>query len=158
MAHVLFLLDCAGSSLLCTESLWSWWVEATLPCGMQASHCGGFSCCRVGALGERASVVAAWALSGPVAWGIFPDQGLNLYHLHCTEVPWLHLWFWMSFWLRSFITDHMSSWIESSGWEGLKKMVSPPLDWVSVSSRWKGRGQVSCLSQPSDSQPSVFYV
>ena len=35
---------------------------ATLPCGAQASHCGGFSCCRAWALGARASVVVAHGL------------------------------------------------------------------------------------------------
>ena len=32
---------------------------ATLHCGVRASHCGGFSCCRVRALGMQASVVVA---------------------------------------------------------------------------------------------------
>ena len=36
---------------------------ATLRCGVQASHCGGFSCCRAWALGARASVVVAHRLS-----------------------------------------------------------------------------------------------
>ena len=36
---------------------------ATLNCGVQASHCGGFSCCGARALGTRASVVAARGLS-----------------------------------------------------------------------------------------------
>ena len=36
---------------------------ATLCCGAQASQCGGFSCCRAGALGARASVVVAHELS-----------------------------------------------------------------------------------------------
>ena len=36
---------------------------ATLCCGAQASHCGGFSCCGAQALGVRASVVAARRLS-----------------------------------------------------------------------------------------------
>ena len=35
----------------------------TLRCGAQASHCGGFSCCRAQALGAQASVVAARGLS-----------------------------------------------------------------------------------------------
>ena len=36
---------------------------ATLHCCAQASHCGGFSCCRAQALGARASVVVAHRLS-----------------------------------------------------------------------------------------------
>ena len=36
---------------------------ATLPCGVWASHCGGFSCCGARALGTQASVVAACGLS-----------------------------------------------------------------------------------------------
>ena len=51
---------------------------ATLGCGAQASHCGGFSCCGAQALGVRASVVVAHGLSCSTACGIFPDQGLNL--------------------------------------------------------------------------------
>ena len=38
-------------------------MGATLCCGAQASHCGGFSCFGVQALGVRASVVAACGLS-----------------------------------------------------------------------------------------------
>ena len=36
---------------------------ATLHCGVQASHCGGFSCCGAWALDARASVVVAHGLS-----------------------------------------------------------------------------------------------
>ena len=36
---------------------------ATLCCGVQASHCGGFSCCGARALGARVSVVVARGLS-----------------------------------------------------------------------------------------------
>ena len=43
-------------------------------CGTQASHCGGFSCCRALA-GCAASVVGAHGLSCPTACGIFLDQG-----------------------------------------------------------------------------------
>ena len=45
--------------------------------GVWAPHCGGFSSCRVRALGPRASVVVAHRLSCPEAHGIFQDQGLN---------------------------------------------------------------------------------
>ena len=33
-----------------------------VPCSVWASHCGGFSCCRVRALGAQASVVVARGL------------------------------------------------------------------------------------------------
>ena len=38
-------------------------MGATLRCGAQASHCGGFSCCAARALGARASVVVAHGLN-----------------------------------------------------------------------------------------------
>ena len=38
-------------------------MGATLCCGAQASHCGGFSCCRAWALGTWVSVVVARGLS-----------------------------------------------------------------------------------------------
>ena len=57
-------------------------MGATLCCGVQASHCGGFSCCGAQALGMQASVVVARGLSCSAACGIFPDQGLNLCPLH----------------------------------------------------------------------------
>ena len=46
--------------------------RVTLRCGVWASHCSGFSYCRVQALG----------FSSCEACGIFPDQGLNLCPLH----------------------------------------------------------------------------
>ena len=83
-------------------------MGATLRCGDQASHCGGFSCCGARALGTQASVVVAhglsssgsqalerrpsscgagsvvvaYGLSGSAACGIFPDQGSNPCPLH----------------------------------------------------------------------------
>ena len=42
----------------------------TLPCGAQASHCDGFSCCRAQALGTRASVVVAHGLSSCGSWAL----------------------------------------------------------------------------------------
>ena len=50
---------CTQASSGCSE-----W--ATLRCGVQASHCGGFSCCGAQALGARASVAVACRLS---SWG-----------------------------------------------------------------------------------------
>ena len=88
---------------------------ATLHCSVQASHCGGLSCCRAWALGAQASVVAARRLSscgsralerrlssgGAWAWLLcsmwdLPDQGSNrvpcigrqiLNHCGTREVP-----------------------------------------------------------------------
>ena len=53
----LFTFGCVGSSLLRAGFLWLRRVGATLGCGVQASHCGGFSCCGAWALGTQASVV-----------------------------------------------------------------------------------------------------
>ena len=67
---------------------------ATLHCGAQASHCGGFFCCGARALGAQASVVVARGLQsagsaavvhGPscsAACGILLDQGSNPCPLH----------------------------------------------------------------------------
>ena len=54
-----FIYGCVGSSLLRAGFLYLWRAGATLHCGAQASHCGGFSCCRARALGTRASLVVA---------------------------------------------------------------------------------------------------
>ena len=86
----------------CADFLQLQRAGATLRCGVRASHCGGFSCCRARALGTRASVVVAhglqqlWlaglqstdsvvvvhGLGCSMACGIFPDQGSNPCPLH----------------------------------------------------------------------------
>ena len=43
---------------------------ATLRCGVQASHCRGFSCRRARPLGVRASVVVARGLSSCGSWAL----------------------------------------------------------------------------------------
>ena len=43
---------------------------ATLLCNVRASHCGGFSCHRVQALGTQASVVVASGLSSYGSWAL----------------------------------------------------------------------------------------
>ena len=58
-----FIFGRVWSSLLCAGFLQLQRAGATLRCGVQTSHCGGFSCCRARALGTRASVVAARGLS-----------------------------------------------------------------------------------------------
>ena len=54
---------CVESSLLRVGFLYLRRAGATLCCGAQTSHCGGFSCCGAQALGTRASVVVACRLS-----------------------------------------------------------------------------------------------
>ena len=56
---VLGLRFCARAFSSCGK----WGRGATVRCGARASHCGGFSCCRAQALGARAPVVVARALS-----------------------------------------------------------------------------------------------
>ena len=53
---------CFGSSLLHAGFLLLRRAGATLRCGVRASHCGGFSCCRARALGTQASVAVARGL------------------------------------------------------------------------------------------------
>ena len=60
---ILFIYGCVRSSLLCTGFLQLCSAGATLGCGAQASHCGGFSCCGARALGAQASVVVVRGLS-----------------------------------------------------------------------------------------------
>ena len=55
-----------------TYSSWPW-AGATLSCGVQASHCRGFSCCRAQALGVWVSVVVACGLSSCGAWVQLPE-------------------------------------------------------------------------------------
>ena len=58
-----------------------------LCCGAQASHCGGFSCCRARALGARASLIVACGLSSCGSWALerrFSScgaQALALWHV-----------------------------------------------------------------------------
>ena len=54
-----FIFGWAGSLLLHLGFLWLLWVEASLPCCTQASHCGSYSCCGAWALATGPSVVAA---------------------------------------------------------------------------------------------------
>ena len=89
------------------------WMQAFSSCdrlelhsSMQASHCGGFSCCSARALGctgfsSWGSVVVAHRLSCPMACGIFPDQGWDPRPLH-----------WQ---VDSWPLDHLGSPVHSSG-------------------------------------------
>ena len=91
---ILFIFGCIGSSLLHAGFLQLQRAGASLRCSVQACHCSGFSCCRAGAPGVRASVAVACGLqsagsaavmhrpSCSAACGILPDQGSNLCPLH----------------------------------------------------------------------------
>ena len=61
---ILFIFDYAVSSLLRAGFLLLQRAGATLPCGAEASHLGGFSCCGTQPLGPWASVVVARSLLG----------------------------------------------------------------------------------------------
>ena len=76
----LFMLGCAGSSLLPAGVLQPWSAAAAL--SQAASHCSRFSCCGAQALGPQALAIVAHGLSCPTACGIFPDQGSNSCPLH----------------------------------------------------------------------------
>ena len=54
-----------------------------LHCGARASHCSGFSLLKSMGSRHTGSGVVAHRLSCSVACEIFPDQGSNLYPLHC---------------------------------------------------------------------------
>ena len=64
----LIIFDCSGSSLSCGLS--SSFCEQGLlsSCDVQASHFGGFSCCRAQALGMWALVVAPCGFSSCGTW------------------------------------------------------------------------------------------
>ena len=81
----IYFLFLAALDLCCCAQAFSSCLEQGLhsSCCVQASWCGGFSCCRAWVLGTRVSVLTARGLSCPVACGIFPDQGSNQHPLHC---------------------------------------------------------------------------
>ena len=96
----------AALGLCCyTRSFSSFGEQRLLSCcGVQASYCGGFSCCGTWALGTQASgvvahglqsvgsVVVAHELCFSAACAIFPDQGLNpcLLHWQIDSYPLYH--------------------------------------------------------------------
>ena len=65
---------------------WETELNWGLRCGVWASPCGCFSCCRTWALDTQTSVVVAHGLSCPAACGIFLTQGLNLSLLHFRQM------------------------------------------------------------------------
>ena len=83
----LLVLLLAALGLCCHVQAFSCCSEQGLlsHCDVQASHCGGFSCCRAQALGCTGSVVVALEISCLEARGIFPHQGSNLCLLHWQE-------------------------------------------------------------------------
>ena len=72
---------CLGSLLLHTGFLQLRRAGATLRCGVQASHCGGFSCCGARALGTKASVVVALSLVTP--WHVGSSWTRDRTHVPC---------------------------------------------------------------------------
>ena len=98
---MLFVFNHAGSLLLCGHlsscSERGWGLHSS--CGAQASHCGGFSCCRAQALGQAGfslqsidSIAVAHGLGCSSACGIFPDEGSNppLLHWQVSYLPLSH--------------------------------------------------------------------
>ena len=59
---ILFTFGCAGSLMLHAGFLQLQRAVATFHCGVQASHCSGFSCCRAQTLHTRSSAVVAYRL------------------------------------------------------------------------------------------------
>ena len=65
----LFSFGCIGSLLLLTGFLQLWRAGGLPPhCGVLASHCSGFSCCGVQALGTWTSVVTTCRFSSCSSW------------------------------------------------------------------------------------------
>ena len=78
-----FLFGCAGSFLLfCGLSLVAASSGLLSSCGVRASHCSGFSCCRAQVLDDWVSATVPHGPSCSVACGILLDQGSNLCALH----------------------------------------------------------------------------
>ena len=86
----LFIFGCPGSSSLC--GLFSGFSELGLPssCGVQASHCCGFSCCGAWALGcVGFNSCSSWALEdklyscGTHRSGFFFKTGICKEHFRC---------------------------------------------------------------------------
>ena len=75
-----FYFNCAGLLVL---SFSRWPLSS---CGVQASHCGGFSCCGARALECMGLSSCAHGLSCPIAHKILPDQGSNPCPLHCRQI------------------------------------------------------------------------
>ena len=87
---LIYLFSTALGLRRCTQAFFSCRERGLLcSCSAWASHCSGFSCCRVLPLGlmglvvmihglqSPSSVVVAHRLSCPEACGVFLDQGLN---------------------------------------------------------------------------------
>ena len=68
--YLFIYLGCFGSSLLHVGFLQLWRAGPTRPCGVRASHCGGFSCCGALALGAQASVVVVHRLRICGLWAL----------------------------------------------------------------------------------------
>ena len=91
----LFVFGCAGSSFLLRLSLVAVSHGLLLfNCGLQASYCGGFSCCRAGILECWTLVVAAYGLSTWGSWALEHrlNSGVGLVALWHVESFWITGW------------------------------------------------------------------
>ena len=82
----LFIFGCTGTLWLCVGFLLLQRAGSTLCHDVWSSHCGGFSCCRVQALGCSDSAVVVHELSK--ACEIFLDQGSNPCSLYWQMDSW----------------------------------------------------------------------
>ena len=103
--HLFVCFGLCGVLVAVRAFLQLWKEGATLHCGVWVSHCSGFSCCRVLAVGHVGSIVIAPGLqskglilvanelSCSEACGIILDQGTNPYLLPWQEdsLPLSHL-------------------------------------------------------------------
>ena len=78
----LLVLGRAGSPWLLEDFLQLQRGGLLASCGVPASHCGGFFCCRMRALGTQVPGAVAHELSCSTSCGIFLDQGSNPCLLH----------------------------------------------------------------------------
>ena len=78
--YIFISLFLAVLGLCCCVQAFSHWGEWGLlsRCGMWASPCGGFSCCKAKNSSGVGSIVVAHRLSCPVARGIFPGWTIKL--------------------------------------------------------------------------------
>ena len=84
----LFLIVAVKGLGWCAGFLWLWQVGATFCCGVQASHCGGFSC-GAQAPGTWASVLATrrlqylWHMSLVAPWHVESSWTRDQTHVPC---------------------------------------------------------------------------
>ena len=93
----LFLIVAVKGLGWCAGFLWLWQVGATFCCGVQASHCGGFSC-GAQAPGTWASVLATrrlqylWHMSLVAPWHVESSWTRDQTHVPCIDRHILNHW------------------------------------------------------------------